>query len=133
MQANTLTFQVDATNTGTPAALALDRYEEASNRSVYVTAVHTPGSREMIALTRALPTKSGNFRGVSKGSLKFTQDVSVTGVDSNTTILAPIIVEVSFSLPVGCDADDVKRARQIIIGALDDDTFSDKLMIQQQV
>lgn len=133
MQPNTLTLSVDATNVGTPADEVYTRYEEYQNRSTYIGEDHLPAERNMLAIYRTFPTRSGNFKGTAKTSLKLTQDYEVPGVDSSTTLTSPAIAEVSFSLPVGITAAQAKHIRQRLIAALDDDTFMDSLNIQQMV
>lgn len=133
MQANQLSITVDAANNGTPAAETYDRYEEYQNRSTYIGATHTPDARDTISLYRTFPTKSGNFKGVSKSAIKLTEDVSVAGVDASTTLTAPIILELSFSVPVGTPTADVVHVRQRALALLDDDTFMDSLNIQLMV
>lgn len=133
MQANQLTLSVDAENTGNPANEVYTRYEEYQNRASYIGASHTPDDRDLLALYRTFPTKTGNFKGTAKSSVKFTKDVEVAGVDSSTTLTVPIIIEVSFSVPVGAAAADVKHARQRAIALLDTDAFMDSLNIQLMV
>lgn len=133
MLANQIDLSVDATNVGTPATQSYDRYEEFQNRSVYIGADHLPEARNMFAVYRTFPTKSGNFKGVSKSAVKFTQDAEVPGVDSATTLTAPIIIEVSFSVPVGCTNAELMEMRQRAIAALDDDTLMDALNVQLMV
>lgn len=133
MQPNTVTLAVDVLNNGTTVNKVYTRYEEYTNRSSYIGADHLPDDRNMLAIYRTFPTKSGNFKGTSKSSVKFTQDIEVAGVDSSTTLTSPMIGEVSFSLPVGATAAEAKELRQRIIACLDDDTFMDALMIQLMV
>lgn len=133
MQANQISLNVDVLNDGNTVAQTYDRYEEFQNRSIYVGATHVPEARDQMAIYRTFPSKSGNFKGVSKSAIKFTADVEVPGVDASTTLTAPMIGEVTFSLPVGCAAADVKELRQRIIAALDVDTFMDSLSIQLMV
>jgi len=133
MQADQISISVDATNDGNPAAEVYDRRDEFQNRSVYIGADHLPETRNELALYRTYPTKSGNFKGTLKSSLKFTQDYEVPGVDSATALTVPGILEVSFSLPVGVTAAEAMHLRQRAIAALDNDTFMDSLNIQQMV
>lgn len=133
MQANQISLSVDVANDSTPVVQAYDRYEEFQNRSVYIGANHLPEARNTFALYRTFPSKSGNFKGVSKSAIKFTQDVDVAGVDASTTLSAPIIAEVSFSVPVGATSAELIEIRQRVIAALDDDTFMDSLSIQLMV
>jgi len=57
----------------------------------------------------------------------------VTGVDGTTTVTAPIIVEVSFSVPVGATAAQTMLHRQRALALLDLDSvmapLNDQLMI----
>lgn len=130
MQANSIVLSVDAANNGSPSNETYQRYDEYPNRSVYIGATHVPESRDMFAFYRTFPSKSGNFRGTSKSAIKLTQDVSVAGVDSNTTLTAPMILEASFSLPVGATSADIKHLRQRLISMLDDDALMDSLNVQ---
>lgn len=133
MQADQLTLSVDVANNGTPTNEVYTRYEEFQNRSRYIGSEHTPGSRDEIGLYRGFPTKTGNFKGVGKTSVKHTLDLEVPGVDSSTTVSAPLIIEVSFSVPVGAPTSDVVHARQRVVALLDDDAFMDALNIQLMV
>lgn len=132
MQADQITLNVDELNNGTDVPSIYSRYEETQNRSVYITADHTPATREQFTFFRSAPTRTGNFKGVQKSSVKFTKDTEVLGVDG-TTLASAIIVEISFSIPAGIDASRVLRARQVAIAMLDDDTVMDKLNIQLMV
>lgn len=133
MQPNAITLPVDPLNNGTVVNEEYTRYEEYLNRSVYIGAGHTPDARNTIAMYRTFPTKSGNFKGVSKSSIKLTKDFSVSGVDGSTTLSSPLIVEVNFSVPVGVTSAQVKACRQRLIAILDSDTVCDPLNIQLMI
>lgn len=133
MQPNTVTLPVDPANNSTVVNEVYTRYEETQNRTAYIGASHAPDDRDLLAIYRTFPTKSGNFKGVAKSSVKFTKDVEVAGVDSSTTLTSPIILDLSASIPVGASAADIKHARQRLIALLDDDTFMDGLQIQLMV
>lgn len=133
MQANTVTIQNDVLNNGTPVAEVFERHEEFQNRSTYIGALHSLQSRNTVNLYRTFPTKSGNFRGVAKSALKFTKDFVVPGVDSGVALTSPMIVEISFSIPVGVAAADIKAARQRAIAFLDSDTLMDALNVQLMI
>lgn len=133
MQPNTITLTVDPLNNGTTEQQDYVRYEEAANRSTYIGEDHLPDARNTLAVYRTFPTKTGNFKGVAKSSAKFTQDVVVPGVDGVSQLTAPIIVEVSFSIPVGATAADVKLARQRVVALCDADSIMDALNIQLMV
>lgn len=133
MQANTLTLNVDPANDDTIVAEAYERFEEFQNRSVYIGANHAPELRDTISLYRSFPTKSGNFKGVQKTSVKLSKDVQVAGVDGVATLTAPVIIEVSFSVPVGTPAATILQDRQRAVALLDDDTIMNALNIQLMV
>lgn len=133
MLADQLTLSVDAANNASPANQVYTRYDEYQNRSVYIGADHAPDARNMIGFYRTFPTKSGNFKGVCKTSCKLTQDVSVAGVDSNTTLTSPIILDLSFSVPVGATTADLVEVRQRLLALIDNDSLMNSLNIQQQV
>lgn len=133
MQPNTVTLAVDVLNTGVTENQVYTRYEEYQNRASYIGASHTPDARDTLAIYRTFPTKTGNFKGVAKSAVKLTNDVVVNGVDSSTTLTAPIILDLGVSVPVGATAADVKELRQRLIALLDDDTFMDSLNIQLMV
>jgi hypothetical protein len=133
MQDNQLTLSVDAANDGNPGDETYTRYEEYQNRSAYIGADHLPDARNTLGIYRTFPTKSGNFKGTGKSAVKFTQDVEVPGVDSSVTLTAPIILDLSFSVPVGVAQADLVHLRQRLLALLDDDTFMDSLNIQLMV
>lgn len=124
---NTITLSVDDTNDDTPVNQVYTRYEEAANRSSYIGSDHTLSDRNLMTVTRNFPTVSGNFRGVAKSTLKFTQDVEVEGVDATTDVNSSVIAAVSFSIPVGTTAALAMEIRQRLIAALDDDDFMVRL------
>lgn len=133
MQPSTITLAVDTANTGSTTNEVYSRYEETQNRTTYIGAGHTPDSRDTITLYRTQPTRTGNFKGVSKSSVKFTEDTEVSGVDSSTTLAAPMIMEISFSIPVGASTADVVHLRQRAHALIDDDSIMNALNIQLMV
>lgn len=121
MQPNQITLAVDVANNATLVNQDYTRFDQHQNRSVYVGANHTSASRNTLALYRSFPKVSGNFRGVDKSSFKITRDITVLGVDGVATLSAPIILEVSFSLPVGTPIATQLELRQIGVAFLDRD------------
>lgn len=120
MQPNVITLPTDVLNNGTPVAQPYTRFEEAANRTIYVSAGHLPNSRDMLALYRSSPTRSGNFLGTTKSSFKFTEDVIVKDAMGNDTV-QPVLFEVSTSVPVGALPAKTKELRQRAIALLDND------------
>lgn len=133
MQPDQIILPVDVLNNGTAVNLTMTRYEESVNKSVYISPTHVPELRDTLGLYRTQPTKSGNFKGVAKSALKLTKDVLVAGVDSTTTLTAPMIIDVSFSIPVGAVEADVEELRQRVIAALDNSVLMRGLNTQLMV
>lgn len=134
MQPNSISLVVDELNTGANQVThVLSRFEESLNRSVYIDADHTIAAKNTLTLYRTQPKASGNFKGVAKSAFKFSTDILVDGVDGVSQLTAPIIVEVSFSLPVGVTAAQSLVARQKALALLDRDdvmvALNDQLMV----
>lgn len=119
MLPSTITLPVDLLNNGTTTDFIATRDEVYLNRSVYTLPEHTIMSRDILGFYRTRPTVSGNYRGTAKSAAKFTEDVSVPGVDSSTSMLAPLIGEVNFAIPVGVDAAKTLVLRQRLIALID--------------
>lgn len=133
MQPNTINLDVDYLNDANTTAEVYERFEEFQNRSVYIGANHTPASRDTISLYRSFPTKNGNFNGTQKTAVKLSLDCSVPGVDAETTLSAPAIVDISFSFPVGVSAADQLKIRQRAIAMVDLDAVMTPLNNQCMV
>jgi len=129
MQPNEITLVVDVENNSSPTSVDYTRYQEQENRVTYISENHTLESRDQLQFYRTFPTKTGNFKGVMKSAVKFTRDYSVAGVDGND-ITAPIIAEVSFSIPVGCSNAHAVAIRQAVIALLDTDSVMNDLNIK---
>jgi hypothetical protein len=128
MQPNTITIPVDTLNDGSAVVdESWVRFEEFLNRTKYVGEGHSMSNREELTIYRTFPKQAGNFKGVGKSAAKFAMDVQVPGVDGTTTLTAPIIVEISFSIPVGAAPSDVLMARQRSLGLVDQDAIMDDL------
>lgn len=133
MQPNEITLAVDVLNNGTTENQTYARFEEFLNRSIYIGSDHSLCLRNTLGLYRTLPKQSGNFKGVAKSSFKFSQDVVVDGVDGVSSITSPLILEVSFSVPVGATAADVLELRQRALALIDADTVMTPLNLTLMV
>lgn len=89
MLINTRTYSVDRT---TPDAVA------------YVGAGHTLTLNDKFEMKRTYPKPTGSFKGVGKPLAKMTKTVTINSVTGET---APLIVQISGSVPVGTPAADV--------------------------
>jgi hypothetical protein len=116
---NTIVLPVDPANDGNIVNENYTRYDYGANRATYVGDDHSLSSRNMFAVTRSFPTASGNFKGVGKSSIKFTQDIVVDGVDVTVQNTSPIIGAVNFSIPVGCTSAQAMLVRQRLVAAID--------------
>lgn len=133
MQAETLQLAVDELNDGNTSNHDYSRFEEYQNRSVYIGANHSLDSQDKLTLYRTFPKSNGNYKGVAKSSFKFSKDHLVNGVDGLAQLTSPLIVEVSFSVPVGISVADQMIARQRAVALLDNDTVMSALMDQLMV
>lgn len=130
---NQITLAVDPLNTGTTVSKVYRRFDTFQNRSIFIGDGHSSAARNNLSFYRSFPSRVGNFRGVAKTSVKFTEDVTVSGVDSTATLTAPVIVEVNFSFPVGVTTAHVKEMRQRVIALLDQDSIMDNLNNIQEI
>lgn len=134
MQPNSITLSVDEENDGVgPVNHVFTRFEEYLNRSVYIGSDHTLSTKNTLGLYRTFPKPSGNFKGVAKTAFKFSQDVGVMGSDGTSTINAPIIIDVGFSIPVGATHAQILIARQRALALLDLDAIMTPLNEQCMV
>jgi len=132
---SSITLAVDEENDGVgPVNHVYELFDGSlSNRSIFVGPDHTISARNTLTFYRTLPKSSGNFRGVAKTAFKFSCDTIVDGVDGVSQLTAPMIVEVSFSLPVGVTAAESLIMRQKALALLDLDTVMAPLNDQQMV
>lgn len=131
MQIDPITLEYDHDHDGgtTPLhELEFTRAEEAPGRSLYVSENHTLSLRDTLAFYRTNPKVNGMFKGVAKTSVKFTFDISVPStIGESSPVVAPMIVEASFSIPVGATPAQVLEIRQKLVALLNMDTQMDLL------
>ena len=114
MQPNDITLAVNDDNDDGTTALVnetFSRFAEFQNRSEYIHSDHTLAVRNKFGLYRTLPKASGNFPGTSKTMVKFTQDFTVPGVDTTTSLIVPGLVTFETSFPVGLTPAQTKALR----------------------
>lgn len=133
MQPDTITLAVDTLNSGSTTNYDFTRFEETLNRTIYAGEDHKIDSRDQLAIYRTAPKRTGNFKGVAKTSTKFTKDITVLGVDGLANLTAPIIIEASFSIPVGCTTAQLVEMRQRVIALLDSDTIMNDLSLSLMI
>lgn len=133
MQANSITLAVDTANTGTTTDQVYTRHEELTDRSTYIGASYQLDNRDMIQLYRTAPKRNGEYRGTARTAVKLTEDVSVDNVSGDGSIVAPMIMEVTFSIPVGATAAQTLELRQRGIALLDDDAIVADLIDKQEI
>lgn len=132
-QSDPLIISVDAANNSLPANETYNRSTSlGENRILYRLDGTDPDDRDELSLARSFPKRSGNFRGVKRTSCKFTKDIAVPGVDG-VNVSTAIIVECSFSIPIGTPDATVLHLRQKVVGMLDNDTIMDKLNVSQEL
>lgn len=132
MQPNVITLVVDETKDGATTAdvnYLYSRFDTYNTRSIFHGEEHLPDKRQMCTLYRTPAKANGNFRGTQKSAFKFTTDIEVSGVDSTTTIISPIIFEVSASIPLGATEAQVILEQQKVVAALNHDTLASDLNV----
>lgn len=133
MQPNEIVLSVDVANNGTTVNLEYTQSALLENRSTYMSGIHSIDRRDLLQLYRTAPTKQGNFKGVAKTAVKFTKDFLVFGVDGVSSLTAPVIIEVGFSIPVGVSSGDITEMRQRAVALLDLDAVMTPLNFQQLI
>lgn len=133
MQANSITLAVDLLNTGTTTDQVYTRFEERTDRSTYIGAAHALNDRDMIQFYRTAPKRNGEFKGVARTAVKLTEDTSVDNVSGDGSIVAPLIADLSFSIPVGATPAETLVLRQRLIALLDDDSVMADLVNIQEI
>lgn len=89
--------------------------------------------RDKVGLYRSFAKPNGNFKGVAKTAIKFTRDVSVPGVDSSTSIVAPSIIDIGFSHPIGMTPALMLEQRMRAVALLSDDSIMTALCLQLMI
>lgn len=121
---NTITLNVDAVNNGTTTPRTYNRYEEYQNRTIYKGPDHTLSVRDTLGFYRTPVKANGADNGVAKSAIKITQDITVPGKDITTSVVKPIIGDVSFSIPVGASVATTLEFRQRLIAVIDHELSS---------
>lgn len=111
MQSDLITLPVDISDNNTPVDMVYSRQEAHLNRTVYIGPNHQPDMRELLTFYRSPIKSTSTFKGVMRTSFKFTKDVEVLN-PVGETIVSPIIIECSFSVPVGANEADRLEATQ---------------------
>lgn len=136
MLSNLITLAVDDDNDGgiTPAIEHIySRFDEYQNRSEYIHTNHTVATRDKLGFYRTFPKANGNFRGAQKCAVKLTKDYSVSGVDTETTLVRPAIGEIGFSIPVGLTPAQTLEFRMRLVAVILDDAIMVPLMDQLMI
>lgn len=127
-----ITLSIDEANDSNPSDHILSRGREFATKTEYYDEDHTVASRSMCTVMCTLPKQNGNFYGTLKTSVKFTRDVTVTGVNGED-IKVPSIAEANFSFPSGTDEAHATLMRQSLVSFLDLDSVMDLIHNQGQI
>lgn len=119
MQDNIITLPVDVLNNGTTTDRVYERFSvDSPNKVTYTGPDHTATARDVLQLYRTFAKRTGVYLGSNKSTVKFTEDKVVLTAEGLNTV-APLIADVSFSIPVGVSVADQLAFRQRLIAALD--------------
>jgi hypothetical protein len=111
-----------------PTVLNYTRFDELVNRSVYHSATHDYSLRDTVGFYRTLPKRAGNFMGTKKSALKFTRDQQVPGADASTTLVQPMLFDLSTAIPVGTTAANITVALNDLAALIQDSAFIMRLV-----
>lgn len=122
MQANNIVIRViDRLAVASQVVLSrlYKRSREELDKSTYVGPLNSLAARDWLQFYRSAPKRSGESRGTSKSTIKFTIDEAVPNASGSGDIVLPVILEVNFSIPVGCSEatfyELVNRAHGILL------------------
>lgn len=132
-QPTTIALSVDTENTGVISTLTYSHFESIANRSIYNSEHHDLIMRDTLGLYRTFPKPTETFRGVGRSAIKFTSDITVAGRDGTSNIVSPLIMEISFSVPVGATEAQIVEIRQRAIALLDSDAIMNPLNLNLMV
>lgn len=109
--------------------VVVQRFSEEKDKSTYRFAGATWANRKEVSFLRSVPKPNGNYPGNARGTVKLTWDTEVTD-RLGATIVAPIIVTIQASVPVGVNpsvfADIMANAAAALNHAdLPEDVFYD--------
>jgi len=133
MQANEITINSDVANDGNLVAKLYRRTRYANTQSLYQGPNHTVASRNQLQFYVTDPKRSGESRGISKCSLKFTRDGQYDNASGSGTLALPKIGSISFAVPVGATAAETLELRQDMAAILLDETIMTSLMDESEV
>lgn len=133
MQPNIIDLTVDPLNNGTTEVQNYRRFSDSDNRALYIGDDHTGTKRDTLTLLRSLPKTSGTFKGMMKTSAKFTLDIEVPSTVVGVSVIAPYIVDISVSLPVGTDPVVAQLVRQRVVALMDKEAVVKNLHELQEI
>lgn len=112
---NEIVIPVAVVMGGATTDISCRRADFSSGKSLYKLPGHSYAAKNQLQCFANEPKPSGNFMGTRRTSVKYTHGVTVAGRDLSTSVVAPIIVELSCSIPVGVSDEDAIAARQVIV------------------
>lgn len=118
MLESTIVLPVDVLGNDVTVDETFTRANEFQNKSVYEGPVHTLSKRSQMTLSRTYPKKSGNFPGVARTEVKFSEDVYVPGNDGES-VAGVEVGGVYFNLPAGTTSARALALRERLRAALD--------------
>lgn len=133
MLPNEISYAVDVAMNDVDVTTVCRRSDYVGGKSLYKLPGHTASSRNQLQFFRNEPKNTGNFRGTRRTSAKLTREISVPGVDATTSVVVPIIIELSCSFPLGVSDSDAIAARQFIAAVLADGPNIDLLTLSLEV
>jgi len=127
-----ITINVDVLNDSNLVAKVFTKARTLLNgaRTLFFGPSHETSLPDTLAMSVTDAKPNGNYKGVTRPSVKRTSTIVVAGQDPATSITCPLIGNIEFSIPVGASSAQCMIIRQELIAILDDDTIMEPLMMQ---
>lgn len=122
MQPDPITIAVDVLNNGTTENQVYERVREEGLKSIYHGPGHSASMRNTLTFIANDPKPSGNYTGVQKSVVKFTEDVSGPGVNG-LDVIQPLIATFEVSRPAIATDAQVLEIRQRLHALIDSDAI----------
>jgi hypothetical protein len=102
-----ITIAVDTANSGSTTNETYSLVSPESGKSSWKLDGSALSDKDQMVIYATPPKRSGNFRGVVRGGVKFTHGVTVPGVNVDDSLESQIIVQITGSAPEGVDDADL--------------------------
>lgn len=117
---------------GTAEEIVFKRYSEYDSRTVYIAPDHSVAMKDILTLYRTEPKAVTNYFGAAKSAMKFSKDFTVA-LPTGGNGRAPLIVELSLSVPVGVTKTEALSMAQRVTSLLAADDVAADLISKLEI